>query len=79
VRPAPLAIAVLLAGFSLSVVHSLNNGVGQTPAMGWNSWNFFRCDINETLIKEVADAIVSSGLRDVGYKYVNVGKSCASC
>jgi len=40
--------------------------------MGWNSWNFFRCNINETLIKEVADAIVATGLRDAGYKYVNI-------
>ncbi|GAX82413.1 hypothetical protein CEUSTIGMA_g9841.t1 [Chlamydomonas eustigma] len=51
---------------------SLSNGVGRTPAMGWNSWNFFRCNINETLIKEVADALVANGLRDAGYKYVNI-------
>ena len=37
------------------------------------SWNYFRCSINETIIKEVADAIVSSGLRDAGYVYVNIG------
>ncbi|KAK3003577.1 hypothetical protein RJ639_019983 [Escallonia herrerae] len=30
----------------------LNNGLAQTPQMGWNSWNFFACDINETVIKE---------------------------
>jgi hypothetical protein len=30
----------------------LNNGVGQTPQMGWNSWNFFACAINETVIRE---------------------------
>ena len=40
--------------------------------MAWNSWNRFRCDINEGLIKEVARAIVSSGLRDAGFQYVNV-------
>lgn len=40
--------------------------------MGWNSWNFFRCEINETLIKQVADAIVDSGLKDAGYTYVNL-------
>jgi len=43
-------------------------GVGNTPAMGWNSWNAFRCDINEVLVKEVARAIVDSGLRDAGYQ-----------
>ncbi|KAL4483250.1 hypothetical protein ABPG74_019276 [Tetrahymena malaccensis] len=40
--------------------------------MGWNSWNHFHCDISEDLIKKTADAIVSSGLSDAGYKYVNL-------
>lgn len=39
---------------------------------GWSSWNTFRCDINDTLIREIADVMVSSGLRDAGYKYVNI-------
>lgn len=43
-----------------------------TPPMGWNSWNKFACDINEKLIKEIADAMVTSGMRDAGYKYVNI-------
>ena len=41
-----------------------------TPPMGWNSWNTFKCDINENLIKEIADAMVSSGMKDAGYEYV---------
>jgi alpha-galactosidase len=40
--------------------------------MGWNSWNKFGCNINEELIRETADAIVSSGLKDAGYQYVNI-------
>jgi alpha-galactosidase len=40
--------------------------------MGWNSWNTFGCNINDTLIRQMADAIVSSGMRDLGYKYVVV-------
>jgi alpha-galactosidase len=51
---------------------ALDNGVGRTPPMGWNSWNTFGCSINETLIHQVADAIVSSGMRDAGYSYVVV-------
>ncbi|ETK36905.1 cellulose binding domain-containing protein [Microbispora sp. ATCC PTA-5024] len=51
---------------------ALENGVARTPPMGWNSWNTFGCNISETLIKQMADAIVSSGLRDLGYKYVVV-------
>ena len=44
--------------------------LAQRPPMGWNSWNTFGSDINETLIKEVADAMVSTGLKDAGYEYV---------
>ena len=47
-------------------------GLALTPPMGWNSWNHYGCDIDETLIKSTADALVSSGLRDAGYVYVNL-------
>lgn len=50
----------------------LFNGLAQTPQMGWNSWNFFACNINETVIKETADALISTGLADLGYDYVNI-------
>jgi alpha-galactosidase len=51
---------------------ALENGVARTPPMGWNSWNTFGCNINETLIRQMADAIVSTGMRDLGYQYVVV-------
>lgn len=41
-----------------------------TPPMGWNSWNTFGPDINEKLIMEIADKIVSEGYQDAGYNYV---------
>lgn len=44
--------------------------LGKTPPMGWNSWNTFTWNINEDLIKGVADAMVESGLKDCGYEYV---------
>ena len=43
-----------------------------TPPMGWNSWNKFGCNVNEKLIREMADAMVSSGLKAAGYEYVNI-------
>src|SRR5579884_2278908 len=43
-----------------------------TPPMGWNSWNKFGCHIDENLIRETADAMVASGMKDVGYQYVNI-------
>ncbi|KAG5220396.1 hypothetical protein OIU77_005551 [Salix suchowensis] len=48
------------------------NGLGLAPPMGWNSWNHFHCDIEEKLIRETADAMVSSGLAALGYEHVNL-------
>ncbi|WP_297701112.1 carbohydrate-binding protein [uncultured Fibrobacter sp.] len=43
-----------------------------TPPLGWNSWNVFHENINENQIKEVADAMVESGLKDAGYVFLNL-------
>lgn len=47
-------------------------GVAMTPPMGWNSWNSFGCNISEQTVKAQADALVATGLRDAGYRYVVV-------
>ena len=44
--------------------------LGMTPPLGWNSWNTFTWNINDQLIRESADAMVESGLKDAGYEYV---------
>ena len=41
-----------------------------TPPMGWNSWNKFGSDINEKIVKEIADAMVSTGMSKLGYEYI---------
>src|SRR5947208_16494080 len=46
--------------------------VGATPPMGWNSWNKFGCNVSDKLIREIADAMVTSGMKDAGYQYVNI-------
>ncbi|MBC8096466.1 MAG: glycoside hydrolase family 27 protein, partial [Akkermansiaceae bacterium] len=43
-----------------------------TPPMGWNSWNKFACNINEQLIREMADAMASNGMKEAGYQYLNI-------
>lgn len=50
----------------------LNNNMALTPPMGWNSWNSFGCDVSEQIIRETADAMISTGLHDHGYKYINL-------
>lgn len=44
----------------------------QPPIMGWSSWNTYRVDINEALIKRQADAMVSQGLDKAGYRFINI-------
>ncbi len=48
------------------------NGLALTPPMGWNSWNHFESKVDDKTIREIADALVSSGMRDAGYVYVNI-------
>jgi alpha-galactosidase len=50
----------------------LDNGLARTPPMGWNSWNRFGCDVSDKLIREVADAMSSNGMREAGYEYVTI-------
>ena len=44
----------------------------KAPIMGWASWNNYRVNINEEIIKSQADAMVSSGLKDAGYSFINI-------
>jgi alpha-galactosidase len=57
-----LTIATVAAG----------QGPAPTPPMGWNSWNHFAKRVTDADVRAAADAIVSSGMRDAGYVYVNV-------
>jgi hypothetical protein len=83
-RPRPArcklsALAVGAAAIALSVVApgmpeavGEINGVGLTPAMGWSSWSFLRHDPTAEKVEAQARALVSSGLAQVGYRYVNL-------
>ena len=46
--------------------------LASTPPMGWNSWNKFADKIDDKTVREIADALVSSGMKDAGYVYVNI-------
>jgi alpha-galactosidase len=47
-------------------------GLALTPPMGWNSWNKFACNVDENMIRQQADAMVSSGMKEAGYEYLNI-------
>jgi alpha-galactosidase len=48
------------------------NGLAKTPPMGWNSWNKFQTRFDDKTVREVADALVSSGMKDAGYQFINI-------
>lgn len=63
-------VCLLIFGFSTIAYAQKFENLALTPPMGWNSWNNFGCNVDEKLIRETADAIVSSGMKDAGYNYV---------
>ncbi len=63
-------ILLLLLTFPVLAYGQKFKELALTPPMGWNSWNNFGCDVNEGMIREIADAMVSGGMRDAGYTYI---------
>ena len=47
-------------------------GGAATPALGWSSWNFFGTEVDEGIILEIAERLVSTGLAALGFRYVNI-------
>jgi alpha-galactosidase len=72
----PTMFTQLSVALCVSWCAALDNGVGQTPAMGWNSWNIFKDKLSEEVVKTTADLLVSTGLAAKGYKYVNMVCAC---
>src|SRR5258708_3496635 len=66
-----LASTFLMASVQVDA-GAVDNGLARTRPMGWNRWNKFACDVSERLIKEMADAMGSSGMKKAGYQYVNI-------
>ncbi len=68
-----ILLIVLIASVSVNIVYGQKfEQLAKRPPMGWNSWNKFGCDVNEKLIRETADAMVASGMKEAGYEYVNI-------
>jgi alpha-galactosidase len=65
--------AVVFASFAaFSALHAVGQDVALTPPMGWNSWNYFAGKVDDKGVRAAADQIVSSGMKDAGYIYVNI-------
>jgi alpha-galactosidase len=55
-----------------------DNGLARTPPMGWNSWNRFHDNFDDATVRQMADALVSSGMKDAGYTYIIVDEGWSS-
>ena len=69
------ATALLCSGLSaqekpIPLTDEQWQSLAPTPPMGWNSWNKFGCNVSASMIMEMADAMVASGMKDAGYEYV---------
>jgi alpha-galactosidase len=70
-RPYQVALPLIsIAGLAHALVSP--DGTGRLPALGWNSWNEYGCDINEEVFVGVAQRLKDLGLKDLGYEYVNI-------
>lgn len=66
-----IKFSYVLVGMAL--VAATGSAVAErAPLMGWSSWNTYGLEISEQLIKEQADAMVSTGLKDAGYQFINI-------
>jgi len=69
----PVWLVVVVAGMAIGLGSPAGaQMVAATPPMGWNSWNFFARKVTDKDIRDTADLLVSTGMRDAGYVYVNI-------
>jgi alpha-galactosidase len=65
-------VLAALSLFSTLPAKAQGNDLARRPPMGWNSWNHFRDKVDDASVRAQAEAMVSSGMRDAGYLYVNI-------
>ena len=67
-----MLLRALLLVLTATPAVGLDNGMGLVPALAYSTWNRWLYAINETLIHDLADALVSTGLRDKGFRFLNL-------
>ncbi len=68
-----LAVLALASVAALSLAPAVSQAqVAPTPPMGWNSWNYFADKVDDKGVREAADQLVATGMKDAGYVYVNI-------
>jgi hypothetical protein len=64
-------LAALIAAH-VQHVASLDNGMSETPALAWSTWNYFNGNVSDTLVREMADAMHDTGLFALGFRQINI-------
>jgi alpha-galactosidase len=74
IRPSKALVLLTLATVALTAPAAGQkfDDLAPTPPMGWNSWNKFGCNVDEALIRQTAEAMVQSGMKDASYEFVNI-------
>lgn len=65
-------IALLISFLIIFGISRLVAQAVRAPVMGWSSWNNFRVNIDENMIRQQADAMITTGLYDAGYRFINI-------
>jgi hypothetical protein len=75
--PASLLLVALAVAPSIADAQKAASAeaLAATPAMGWNSWNFFAKNVTDKDIRAAADNVIATGMKDAGYIYVNIDDS----
>src|SRR5215470_12299864 len=68
--PLVVPLLFLFAAPAFSSESAVSKALALTPPMGWNTWNKFQCNVSDELVRSMAAALVKSGMKDAGYKYV---------
>jgi len=72
-RRAPAGEGVLPARIEPPALRKVkDNGLARTPPMGWNSWNKFAGRVDDAIVRSIADAMATNGMKEAGYQYVNI-------
>jgi len=72
-----ICVAILTGTAVVAQQKQVGPGLAPTPPMGWANWNYYFCNYDEQTIRQQADALVSSGMRDLGYRYLIVQECIA--
>jgi alpha-galactosidase len=66
------SLVVIVVAALIPFIIAWDNEMALTPFMGWNSWNHWKCAMNESVIRDTAAALRNSGMAAVGYTYVSL-------